>query len=375
MAGSPIATFSKRLAYGTGQATRVAWYTGHSLAMRRMVRAMSKPQAENSNAETPAEKEESKAENAEKKDSRPFPSMQKLLQGVAALLARDMAHVEEGLYPLPRDNDGGLLERVRKSRLFFRELPQVTRRRQDRRHQEVNTEENREKYPRYYLQNFHFQTDGWLSADSAKVYDMQVETLFLGSTAAMRRMGVAEVARAIRGKDQRKLAYADIASGTGGFFHEVKRAYPRLGGFMVDLSEPYLEEALSRGSAKRRIMAVNGNAEALPFAENALDILSCVYLFHELPPKIRRAVASEFARTLKPGGTLVLVDSLQTGDTPEYDPLLEAFPRLFHEPYYAGYLTTDIGELFTSAGLCVEKIEPAFFSKVFVFRKPDQDAG
>ena len=36
-------------------------------------------------------------------------------------------------------------------------------------------------YPAYYLQNFHYQTDGWMSAESARLYDFQVETVFLGA--------------------------------------------------------------------------------------------------------------------------------------------------------------------------------------------------
>ena len=30
-----------------------------------------------------------------------------------------------------------------------------------------------ERYPAYYLQNFHYQTDGWLSKDSARLYDFR----------------------------------------------------------------------------------------------------------------------------------------------------------------------------------------------------------
>ena len=30
--------------------------------------------------------------------------------------------------------------------------------------------------------------------------------------------------------------------------------------------------------------------------------LTCIYLFHELPPEARRAVAHEMARVVKPGG-------------------------------------------------------------------------
>ena len=36
-----------------------------------------------------------------------------------------------------------------------------------------------------------------------------------------------------------------------------------------------------------------------------------MYLFHELPGSVRRAVAAEMARVLRPGGLVVLVDSVQ----------------------------------------------------------------
>ena len=51
-------------------------------------------------------------------------------------------------------------------------------------------------------------------------------------------------------------------------------------------------------------------------------------------PRCAASFSSEFARVLKPGGRLVLVDSLQHGDEPDYDGLLELFPQSFHEPYY-----------------------------------------
>ena len=50
---------------------------------------------------------------------------------------------------------------------------------------------------------------------------------------------------------------------------------------------------------------------------------------------------------LKPGGTLIFVDSLQTGDEPDYDALLDYFPFAFHEPYYASYLAEDLDRLFS----------------------------
>ena len=40
-------------------------------------------------------------------------------------------------------------------------------------------------YPDYYMNSFHYQTDGWLSPTSASVYEASTETLFLGRQDAM----------------------------------------------------------------------------------------------------------------------------------------------------------------------------------------------
>lgn len=36
-------------------------------------------------------------------------------------------------------------------------------------------------YPEYYLNTWHYQTDGWLSEESAKVYETSTETVFVGA--------------------------------------------------------------------------------------------------------------------------------------------------------------------------------------------------
>jgi SAM-dependent methyltransferase len=109
----------------------------------------------------------------------------------------------------------------------------------------------------------------------------------------------------------------------------------------------------------------------MPFAEGEFDIVTCVYLFHELPPRVRRAVRHEIRRVLRPGGTLVLVDSLQTGDAPDYDALLDSFPHLFHEPYYASYLREDIDRLL-APGFAPAGRFPAYLSKVLSYRRLEE---
>jgi hypothetical protein len=63
------------------------------------------------------------------------------------------------------------------------------------------------------------------------------------------------------------------------------------------------------------------------------------------------------------------VDSLQTGDEPDYDGLLEVFPELFHEPYFRSYLDDDLEQLFVRAGFACEGRSNAFLSKVLRLRK------
>ena len=76
---------------------------------------------------------------------------------------QDLANVEAGIYPVPTDHDGSLLTMIHRSRLFFEDLPNIHRRRERRAYNEVLGTETRGKRPSYYLQNFHFQSGGWMT--------------------------------------------------------------------------------------------------------------------------------------------------------------------------------------------------------------------
>jgi ubiquinone/menaquinone biosynthesis C-methylase UbiE len=356
MARTLLDRIEDRLSYGMAQVPRVAWYLGHGYVMRRLAARF-----ERDRVMRPAPAQGPR---------RPSPARAELYRDLAALFARDLANVDAGYYPPPVGEDGTLAERLARTRLFFEDLPRVAERRRAGRGQEVSEAPERPKRPRYYLQNFHFQTDGWLSERSAKLYDVQVEVLFAGAANAMRRQALVPIADWMRGKDQRRLRLVDIACGTARFLVELKRAFPLLPTIGLDLSEPYLHEARRSLAGRRATGFVGAKAEELPFADASLDIVTSVYLFHELPPKIRRAVAREVSRVLKPGGLFVLVDSLQHGDVPGYDGLLDGFPTSFHEPYFASYVDEDLPAMFGDAGLRFIRAEPAWLSKVVACEKP-----
>jgi ubiquinone/menaquinone biosynthesis C-methylase UbiE len=287
------------------------------------------------------------------------------------LFAQDRANIEAGLYPPPEDiRVERAVSALRGSANFFRDLPKVDQRRLERDGTQVREEAKGDgRYPAYYLQNFHYQTGGWLSQDSAKLYDTLVEILWGGAADAMRRIALGSLARAIRGTDQRKVKLLDIASGNGRFLRQVLAALPRIPATGLDLSPAYCEEARKRLAQWPQVEIVTGAIEQAPFEDESFDAATCVYLFHELPPRVRRDAAREIARILKPGAAFVLADSIQTGDAADLDRMLEYFPVGFHEPYFTSYLKEDFAALFGEFGFVVEETELAFLTKVTRFRK------
>jgi ubiquinone/menaquinone biosynthesis C-methylase UbiE len=352
---SPFTRLATRAAYGATQGPRLVWYLGQGLAMRRLSQAARARQRESTRPRPHTDG--------------PVPDRNRIFADMAALLRRDLANIEAGIYPFPADHDGSFAMMLNRSRLFFGDLPEVHRRREHGLHSEVLSEETRPKRPRYYLQNFHFQSGGWMTDESAKRYDTQVEVFFNGTANVMRRQILPALHEVFAGRDQRRLSLLDVGCGTSRFIDSAKQVWPRLPIIGLDLSEAYIREAkrqLRRWSWTTLIVA---NAESSPVPDESQDAVTSVFLFHELPPRVRRGVFGEFARVLKPGGRLVLLDSLQSGDEPDYDGSLDLFPQNFHEPYFESYTKEDFRALAGACGLTHARDEKAFVSKVMVFDK------
>ena len=331
-----------------GNAVRFGWYSGVNWLLKREARRLgSRPRY------TP---------------ERSVPGDGELMADLRALFVRDAAAVREGLYP-PVEPVGTIAQHMRQLRAMFADLPETIRRREADDVQSATTLSGAGELPDYYAQDFHFQTGGYLSDDSAQLYDVQVETLFYGAAGAMRRAALKPIAEFMHGRDQRITALLDVACGTGRFLREVRLAYPALRAKGLDLSQAYLDEARRYLSDLRPVEFIAGNAEKIPLAGESIDIATSIFLYHELPGEVRRRVTAEIARVLKPGGLFVFIDSLQMGDRPGWDGLLEAFPVRFHEPYFAHYATDDLDGMFTHAGLAPLETSNAFLSKVMARRK------
>ncbi|XRB01735.1 methyltransferase [Pycnococcus provasolii] len=244
---------------------------------------------------------------------------------------------------------------------------------------------NESLYPEYYRHAFHYQSDGWLSTWSAKVYETSTETLFLGRQDSMQRSSLVPLGKFLKspsfGATGEGARVLEIAAGTGRFATFVRDSYPGVDMTVTDLSPYYLEEARENGSYWESLQVgksvgpasyVQANAESLPFEEASYDAVVSVYLFHELPADAQDAVFREAYRVLKPGGIFVLTDSQQLGDRPATDKTIGLFGD-FAEPYYRAYIRRDFGALGKEMGFtCEEKCQNSS-SKTVSFRKPSME--
>ena len=286
------------------------------------------------------------------------------------LREEDWKDAENNIYPVKLLFDEPWLRYLTQYPKIWLDMPNTWDRRRKQNYQDLPKNIDNENYPKYYLRNFHHQTDGYLSDFSASIYDLQVEILFNGTADSMRRRIIKPLKEGLNSFINRKnssIKILDVATGSGRTLKQLRGAFPEEKLVGLDLSGSYLKEASRFVSDLDGdlIELVKGNAEELPFDDNSLQAISCVYLFHELPRTIREKVLKEFFRVLEPEGILVIADSIQVSDSPDFIQIMENFHKSFHEPFYFDYINDDINSKIEEIGFNSIKSNSFFMTKVW----------
>ncbi|MCT7986528.1 class I SAM-dependent methyltransferase [Laspinema sp. A4] len=345
-----------KVAYKTVQNSKTYFSLAHKSISTQLLKAFAPPRESQTNPIAPE-------------------LLMKIRERLDRLIETDWNDAEQGIYPTDMLFDHPWEDFLWQYPLLCLDMPTVWMRSQQKKHQEFASDIDTAGYPAYYLQNFHHQTDGYLSEDSANLYDLQVELLFNGSADAMRRRILAPLKRSLNpwsNLPQNQLRILDVACGTGRTLKFLRGMLPKAALFGIDLSPAYLRKAneiLSQIPGELPQLS-QANAEELPYRDDYFHGVTSVFLFHELPPNTRQTVINECFRVLHPGGTLILCDSIQMSDSPELKRVMENFSQMFHEPYYRNYIQDDLVQRLETAGFTDIQTETHFMSKYWTARKP-----
>lgn len=146
----------------------------------------------------------------------------------------------------------------------------------------------------------------------------------------------------------------DIATGGG---HTALKLAPHVRRMIAaDIAEPMLHAARTfitqQGAAN--VQYVGTDAEALAFAADTFDLVTCRIAAHHFPDVY--AFVRECARVLKPGGRLVIQDHDNPADR-KAAAWLDAFERLRDPGHHRIYAQYEWEGLFLDCGLTVEHTE------------------
>lgn len=126
----------------------------------------------------------------------------------------------------------------------------------------------------------------------------------------------------------------DVATGTGTLLARVLSSTPGARAIGLDLTDAMIDRAARRtGRFGGRCLLAQADAHRLPLADGCADVLCNNYMFDLLPESDFAPVLSEFARVLKPGGKLALINMTRPASSLEN--IWETLYRI-HPPLLGG---------------------------------------
>lgn len=288
-----------------------------------------------------------------------------LFEEVKQLIQQDVENINSGVYGLSAVRIENPVTHIKNLFRVYKDSILVSKKKKEKK-SKVFSEAAKKKIselPSYYQRNFHFQTDGYLSEESAEIYDHQVDILFRGTSDAMRRLILKPMVQSL-GSD-RRLQILEVGCGTGISTFPLAQTFKKSRIKAVDLSEDYISFCLKEQKNLKNVSFATGAGENLTgVKDESQDAWCSTYMFHELPKDVRIDVLKEAMRVLKPGGFVFIVDSIQFHDRPDLKAIIDIFPKNFHEPFYKNYAQTPLEGLLKGVGFKGIQTNRGFVTKV-----------
>ncbi len=203
-------------------------------------------------------------------------------------------------------------------------------------------------YPEYYRsQDFHGIPGGYLNPIAPVTYDAVTRFAAPPNEIKLRKKAILQgrpcANTQVKSKPQKIL---DLGCGTGSSTIMLKQAYPQARTIGLDIS-PYMLTVAEHNANKANLSIdwQQGLAEATVFPQEAFDLISIAFLFHETPVNISCQILEECWRLLKFGGQIIILDGHQLR-LRRTRWLIE----LFREPYSQAYAAENIDLWLADAG-------------------------
>lgn len=217
-------------------------------------------------------------------------------------------------------------------------------------------------YPEYFKRNYHYQTDGYFSYDSAKRYDHQFEILFLGAGHVIRKVAYSLLGDVLKGKE----SVLEFGASTGTSGHQFKLMFPETKLDILDPSPAYLEYAKQNypGTFQKFIPEFIESFKS----NEKYDCIFSTFIMHEIPVRYWESIAESIKNALKQGGHILIVDSQQNHDKAEHQFGLDQFGEDFFEPYFPEYREKSLEDFFVQHGFKLIRSQEVLFSKSLLFQ-------
>lgn len=220
-------------------------------------------------------------------------------------------------------------------------------------------------YPEYFKRNYHYQTDGYFSYESAKRYDHQFEILFLGAGHVIRKVAYSILGDILKGNEN----VLEFGASTGTSGHQFKLLFPETKLDVLDPSPTYLEYA-------RKHYPETFETLIPEFMENfksskKYDCIFSTFIMHEIPVRYWDSIVDSIKDALRSNGHLLIVDSQQNHDKAEHQFGLDQFGEDFFEPYFPEYREKSLEDFFAHHGFKLIRKQEVLFSKSLLFQRED----